>query len=223
MEAVALSGMELTLVPPWMVPRLRVVLGFSGSGVRATVARAMASAAMGLGVPASVKLWPPGPLMVTWKRRLPRAWVTAESAPGAIEDDVGGDATGEGRLLVEMADAAQIAFAFFAYVAEHDDGSGELNLGVDDGLCKSKHADDAGSVVAGAGSGEAVGAVVASQDGTERRGGGEDGIEMRGEDDDGAGAVGGKMCRGDESDDVAEVVGVDVGETDFGEAFGDPL
>ena len=65
MEAWALSGMELTLVPPWMVPRLSVVRGSSGSGVSARAARAAASAAMGLGVPASVKLWPPGPVMVT--------------------------------------------------------------------------------------------------------------------------------------------------------------
>jgi hypothetical protein len=33
MEACALSGMEFTLVPPWMVPRLRVVRGSSGSSV----------------------------------------------------------------------------------------------------------------------------------------------------------------------------------------------
>ncbi len=56
MEAWALSGMELTLVPPWMVPRLSVVRGSSGSGVSERAARAEASAAMGLGVPASVKL-----------------------------------------------------------------------------------------------------------------------------------------------------------------------
>ena len=38
-----------------------------------------------------------------------------------------------------------------------------MNLGVEDGLRESKHADDAGCVVAGAGSGEAIGAVVARQ------------------------------------------------------------
>ena len=69
----AFSGIELTLVPPRIVPRFRVVRGSSGMGVRAKVASAMARAAMGLGVPASVKLWPPGPPNRIWKRRLPSA------------------------------------------------------------------------------------------------------------------------------------------------------
>ena len=57
----------------------------------------------------------------------------------------------------------------------------------------------------------------------ERRRGGKDSIEMRGKNDDGAGAFGGKMWRGYESDDVADGVGLNVGETDFGEACGDPF
>ena len=40
--------------------------GSSGSGVLASAASAVESAAMGLGIPASVKLCPPGPLMETW-------------------------------------------------------------------------------------------------------------------------------------------------------------
>ena len=36
---------------------------------------------MGLGVPASVQEWPPGPVMVTRKRRLPRARVTTAEVP----------------------------------------------------------------------------------------------------------------------------------------------
>jgi len=65
MEAFTFSGMELTLVPPSMVPMLKVVRGSSGSGVWARIERAEASAVMGFGVPASVKLWPPGPVTVT--------------------------------------------------------------------------------------------------------------------------------------------------------------
>ena len=57
----------------------------------------------------------------------------------------------------------------------------------------------------------------------EWRGGGEDGVEMRGEDDDGTGAVSGKMRRGDEADDVADSVSVDVDESDLGEASGEPI
>ena len=80
---------------------------------------------------------------------------------GAVEHDVGSDAAGECRLLVKVADAAQIAFAFFADVAENDDGSGELDLGLDEGLRQSEHADDTGGVVACSGSGESIGSVVA--------------------------------------------------------------
>ena len=36
---------------------------------------------MGLGVPASVQEWPPGPVTVTRKRRLPRARVTTVLVP----------------------------------------------------------------------------------------------------------------------------------------------
>ena len=63
-DAVALSGIELTLVPPWIVPRFSVVRGSSGSEVSARTASAAARAAIGFGVPASVKLWPPGPQML---------------------------------------------------------------------------------------------------------------------------------------------------------------
>ena len=98
-------------------------------------------------------------------------------------------------------------------------GAASLDFGVDDGLRESEHADDSGSVVAGAGGGETIGIVVSGERGIERRSGGKDSIEMRGEDDDGPGAVGGKMRRGNESDDVADGVGCDIGETDFCEAM----
>src|ERR1700759_5173779 len=122
-----------------------------------------------------------------------------------------------------MADATQIAFAFFSYVCEHNDGGRDRNLGMDDGLSKSKHADDAGGIVAGPGSGKVIGAIVATQGGIERRGGGKNCIEMRGEHDYRTSAVGGKMCRRDESVHVADNVGVDIDEANFSEACGDPF
>ncbi len=39
----------------------------------------------------------------------------------AVEDDVGSDAAGIGRVLVDVADAAQVAFALFADVADEDE------------------------------------------------------------------------------------------------------
>ena len=94
---------------------------------------------------------------------------------------------------------------------------------MDEGLRDSKHADDSGGVVAGAGSGEAVGSIVAGDDRIERRCGGEDSVEMRGEDDDGAGAVRREIGCRNESHYVAEGVGADVDEADLGEACGNPL
>ena len=125
MEAVALSGMELTLVPPWMVPRLRVVLGFSGSGVRATVASASSQRGDGIGRTGVSEAVASGAVDGDLKAKAAESLGDGGVSARAIEDDVGSDASGESRLLVEMADAAQIAFAFFSYVGEHDDGSGE--------------------------------------------------------------------------------------------------
>ena len=95
-----------------------------------------------------------------------------------------------------------------------------MTFGVEEGLREGEQADDAGGVVACSGSGEAIGAIVAGELRIERGGGGKNCVEMRGENDDGAGAVGGKMGGGNESDDVADGVDVDVGETDFSEASG---
>src|ERR1700733_8226422 len=55
--------------------------GFMGI-LRAEIwARARLRRKIGLGVPASDQEWPPGPVMVTRKRRLPRARVTTAELP----------------------------------------------------------------------------------------------------------------------------------------------
>ena len=132
MFACALSGIELTLMPPWMVPRLRVVRGSSGRGVSASAARAVESAAMGLGMPASVKLWPAGAgngdLVAAAAKGLSDGGVGA----GAIENDVGGDAAGEWAVLVDMAHAAQVALPFFANVAEDDERNRQRDTSMDE-------------------------------------------------------------------------------------------
>ena len=51
---------------------------------------------------------------------------------------MGGDASGEGGLLIEVADAAQIAFALFADVAENDEGSSEFDFRRGGGLARGR-------------------------------------------------------------------------------------
>src|SRR5277367_4002687 len=80
-RAVADSGMELMEVPPEMWPTLMVVRGLVGSLRSAMRARAWLRMRIGLGAPASDQEWPPGPVMVTRKRRLPRARVTTAELP----------------------------------------------------------------------------------------------------------------------------------------------
>ena len=63
----------------------------------------------------------------------------------------GGDATGQCNLLVDVAHAAQVAFAFFAHVAEKNNGGRQLDVGVNEGVGKGQHANYAGTVIACAG------------------------------------------------------------------------
>ena len=77
----AVSGMELMEVPPEMWPTLMVVAGLAGSLRSAMAVRARLRMRMGLGVPESLQEWPPGPVTVTRKRRLPRARVTTAEVP----------------------------------------------------------------------------------------------------------------------------------------------
>ena len=69
---------------------------------------------------------------------------------GAIQHNVRGDAAGERAVLVKMAHAAQVAFAFFAHIAQHDQRDGQFNAGVDEGAHDGQHSDHAGGIVAGA-------------------------------------------------------------------------
>ena len=161
MEAVALSGMELTLVPPEMVPRLRVVLGLSGSGVRAIDAERDGQCGDGIGRAGIGEAVAAGTVDGDLEAQAAESLSDGGVCTRAIEHDVGGDASGECGLFVEVAYAAQIAFTLFAYVAENDNWNGELDLGMDDGLRESEQADDAGGIVACSGSDEAIGAVFA--------------------------------------------------------------
>ena len=92
------SGMELMEVPPEMWPTLMVVRGLVGRRSLVSLVRARLRVRMGLGVPASVQEWPPGPVMVTRRRRLPRARVTTVLVPPPSRASGGGDAVrGRGR------------------------------------------------------------------------------------------------------------------------------
>ena len=130
MSAVADEGMELTEVPPEMWPTLSVVTGALERGRSAMSARARLRRRMGLGAPASDHEWPPGPVMVTRKRRLPRARVTTAGGPAAFESDGGSDAASIGAAFEEVAHAAEVAFALFAYVGGEEDCDGRMDAGI---------------------------------------------------------------------------------------------
>ena len=68
-------------VPPEIWPTLKVVRGSDGKGSEATSASAWLRSTMGLGAPASVHEWPPGPDTVTRRRTLPSARVTTADEP----------------------------------------------------------------------------------------------------------------------------------------------
>src|SRR5258706_15309321 len=73
--------MELTEVPPSIWPRLKVVRGARGTLVLMKRTEARTRALMGLGMPKSDQLWPPGPVMVASTRREARALVVTWSVP----------------------------------------------------------------------------------------------------------------------------------------------
>ena len=118
------SGMELMEVPPEMWPTLMVVAGVAGSLRLAMAVRARLRMRMGLGVPASVQEWPPGPVTVTRKRRLPRARVTTAVVPPPSRAMAAAMRRRVGAALEEMTHAAEVALAFFAYVGGEEDGDG---------------------------------------------------------------------------------------------------
>ena len=105
----------------------------------------------------------------------------------AFERDGGGDAVAIGAALEEVTHAAEVAFAFFAYVGGEEDGDGRGDVGVAEGGGDGKKAGEAGGVVADARGVDAR--AVLFFDGFDGGVGGEDCVEMGGEED--AGGVGG--------------------------------
>ncbi len=90
------------------------------------------------------------------------------------------DAAGERAVLVDMTHAAQVAFTFFADVAENDERDGQFNSGVEKRADDGQHSDDSGGIVAGAGSVKTV----AVEHWMEWSGGGKNGVDVRGEKND---------------------------------------
>ena len=160
-RAVADSGMELTEVPPEMWPTLMVVRGLEGSlrcgdgRVRALAEEedGVGGAGVGPGVAAGAG----------------DGDAEAEAAEGAGDDggaaaafegDGGGDAVAIGAAVEEVTHAAEVAFAFFAYVGGEEDGDGWCDVGVAECGGDGEEGGEAGGVVADAGSVDAGGVVV---------------------------------------------------------------
>ena len=192
-------GMELTEVPPSIWPRLKVVRGLDGTFVLMKRIAPRTSALMGLGMPKSDQLWPPGPVMRTSRRREASALVVTWSVPEPSRT------TAAFRLRAigvdESAHAAEIAFALFADVGDEKNGAARLDSGFVNGAGDGDEAGEAGSVVGDAGRVQAVAVAADFNFGAWR----ENGVEMRGEHHDFF--VGGA---GEFADDVAGFVDRDV-------------
>ena len=72
-------------------------------------------------------------------------------AAAAFERDGGGDARAIGAALEEVTHAAEVAFAFFAYVRGEEDGDGWSDVGVAKSGGDGEQSGEAGGVVADAG------------------------------------------------------------------------
>ncbi len=125
---------------------------------------------------------------------------------------MGGDAAGKRGLVVEMTDAAQVAFALFADVGQKEQRGGQFDTGLDEGIGECELPGDAGAIVAGSGSLDAVAVYL----GVEGSFGGEDGVEMRGENDDGAGAFRREVGCGEKPEDVSDCIDMNAGQAGFG-------
>ncbi len=150
-RAVADSGMELMEVPPEMWPTLMVVRGLVGSLRAAMSGEGLAEDEDGVGG-AGV-----GPGVAAGAGDGDAEAEAAEGAgddgggAAAFEGDGGGDAVAVGAALEEMTHAAEVAFAFFAYVGGEEDGDGWGDVGVAEGGGDGEEAGEAGGVVADAG------------------------------------------------------------------------
>ena len=86
---------------------------------------------MGFGVPASVKLCPPGPVTVMLiapaAQRLRHGCVRAR----AVQHNVRGHAARQCAVLVKMAHPAQVAFALFAHIAQHHQRRRQFHSGIE--------------------------------------------------------------------------------------------
>ena len=102
-------------------------------------------------------------------------------AAASFEGDGGGDAVAVGAALEEVTHAAEVAFAFFAYVGGEEDGDGWGDFGEAQGGGDGEEAGEAGGVVADAGGVDARALFFFG--GFDGRVGGEDGIEMGREED----------------------------------------
>ena len=132
---------------------------------------------MGLGMPKSDQLWPPGPLMTTSRRREASAIGGDVIGSSAIENDHGFEPAVVG--IDEGAHAAEIAFAFFANVSHKENRALRFDLRFVKGSSDGRERGEARSIVRDAGR-EHAAAIAAHFDFRSCR---ENCVEMRGEHD----------------------------------------
>ena len=102
---------------------------------------------IGLGTPKSLQEWPPGPVTVTSKRRLPRPSAMIESVPApSIMMEKSIDIF-PARLVEDVPDTAQIAFAFFPHIADEDDRAKPAQTGFAQRARHREQGDDARGII----------------------------------------------------------------------------
>ena len=121
-----------------------------------------------------------------------------------------------------MAHAAQIAFTLFADICQYDERNGELDIRMNQSLNDRQHACDSGSVVAGSRRVQTKVSAYAIDRWIKWSVGGKDSIQMCGEHDHRAAAFRRQVCGGENSDDVANVIELDIAQSDFSEPSGSP-
>jgi hypothetical protein len=137
-----------------------------------------------------------------------------------FEGERGGDTSAVRAVGEDVAHAAEVTFAFFAYVGGEEDGDWRLDVGVAKGGGEGEQGGEACGVIADAGGEDAWGFGIF--DGVTGGSCGEDGVEVGGDEE--AGRRLGLFCRGgcEFCEDVAFVVEVDVGEAELVEALEEP-
>jgi len=137
--------------------------------------------------------------------------------PRPVQDNMRGDAARQ-HALVEVAHAAQVAFALLAHIPKENQWHGQLDLCLYQRMGDGQHSHQSSAIVASAGSLQAV-AVHRRLQGSPSR---EDRVQMRRKHDDRASALHGQPGCGQPSEDIPNCIRFHRAETGLGKTCRQP-